>query len=180
MGGNASVSDDSEELEDIVLIDEEQYTARQESRRKGRGLLSLFSKQPAGFEPIQDHDDEGDTPAARPGGTAVQYTCCIWSNCPELLPWLCAAAAMPSTAGSIAGRRWCPEEECNFLSRIFFMYVNSIMRLGASKHLDEDDLWDVARRNECATLSTIYHTQMLRTSTPEKHPYVRLCVFDNL
>lgn len=51
------------------------------------------------------------------------------------------------------------------------MYVNSIMRLGASKHLDEADLWDVAKRNECATLTTIYHTQMLKTSDPQKHPY---------
>lgn len=46
------------------------------------------------------------------------------------------------------------------------------MQLGASKHLDEGDLWDVAKRNECATLATVYHTQMLKTSDPQKHPHV--------
>lgn len=68
MGDDRSVSNASDDLEDIVLIDEEQFLARQEASKKGRGLFSWFSKRPAGFEPIQDHDDDGDTPGARPQG----------------------------------------------------------------------------------------------------------------
>lgn len=72
-----------------------------------------------------------------------------------------------------AGRRWSPEEDSSIISKLFFIYVNSLMRLGASKHLEQDDVWDIAKANETKTVSTIYNTHMLRTADHSKHPYVR-------
>lgn len=72
MVDDRSVSDASDELEDIVLIDEVQYTAQQEARRRGGGLFSWFSKRPDGFQPIQDHDDDEHVQEERPQGKQLK------------------------------------------------------------------------------------------------------------
>ena len=43
--------------------------------------------------------------------------------------------------------RWCPEENANVWSRLFFCYVDSILRLGYSKPLNQEDIWDLAERD---------------------------------
>lgn len=47
----------------------------------------------------------------------------------------------PCTPG--AGR-WCPEENASFLSRLLFLYVGGLVRMGYLKTLHQEDLWDVA------------------------------------
>ncbi len=75
-----------------------------------------------------------------------------------------------SSAGYQARPRYCPEEEAGWLSRTTFWYVNSLMRLGAAKHLDAEDLWDVARQDEAARVTAAFDTQ-LRATASTAHPY---------
>jgi hypothetical protein len=80
---------------------------------------------------------------------------------------------MAHRRSACVGRRWCPEEDASFTSQLFFMYMNSLMRLGSTKHLEASDVWDVARRNVAASLSATYSAQMLKTADPNGHPCVR-------
>lgn len=36
-----------------------------------------------------------------------------------------------------------PEESANIISKLFFTYVNSLIKLGSLKHLEQDDLWEL-------------------------------------
>jgi ABC transporter transmembrane region len=75
------------------------------------------------------------------------------------LPWL-------------SGVRWCPEESCSWFSKLWFLFPNSLMRLGASKTLEPDDLWDLARSNEASGIHAKYEEQLQKTASL-KYPHVR-------
>ena len=52
--------------------------------------------------------------------------------------------------------RWCPEETAGFLSRILFLWVGGLIRLGYGKALDAGDLWDMATVDSAATVSEAF------------------------
>jgi hypothetical protein len=79
-------------------------------------------------------------------------------------------ASAPHLSGQ---QRWCPEETCSLLSKIFFLYPNGLMKLGSEKVLDENDLWDMAHGNEAAGIHAKYAEQLQRTSSL-KYPHVRI------
>ena len=54
------------------------------------------------------------------------------------------------------------------------------MKLGARKHLEQDDLWDVAPRHRAAHLSEQYSAAMRKTARPERFPHVRIYVLCRL
>jgi RNAse (barnase) inhibitor barstar len=71
------------------------------------------------------------------------------------------------------GQRWCPDEQRTFLSSIFFFYINSLMKIGSTKHLELNDLWDVPEQNKATPLFMKFNDVMAKTANPEKYPYVR-------
>ncbi|CAG9462430.1 unnamed protein product [Pedinophyceae sp. YPF-701] len=75
-----------------------------------------------------------------------------------------------------AGRdRWCPEEKANFLSRLTFFYMNSLMALGYCQSLDQEDLWDVASFDAAPALAQEYEGVMGSTAD-EQHPYGKVAL----
>lgn len=74
--------------------------------------------------------------------------------------------------GCCSGQRWCPEEDANPFSFMFFTYVNSLMELGLQKHLVADDLWDLSRRDEAEGLVDDFQRNMEATVEPIKAPQV--------
>jgi len=44
--------------------------------------------------------------------------------------------------------RWCPEESANWWSRLFFCYVDGILKLGYGKPLNQEDIWDLGERDQ--------------------------------
>lgn len=69
--------------------------------------------------------------------------------------------------------RWVPEESANWLSQLFFIYVNSLVRLGSQKHLEQADLWDTAKRDEPERLWASFEHNLRATATSAA-PQVRL------
>jgi hypothetical protein len=64
----------------------------------------------------------------------------------------------PATAlRDVSYRRWCPEEEAGWLSRLFFAFANSLVSKGAKKHLEQQDLWDTAFQVGLSTLISAPH-----------------------
>ena len=51
---------------------------------------------------------------------------------------------------------WCPEETAGFLSRILFLWVGGLIRLGYAKALDAADLWDMASADSAAAVSDMF------------------------
>lgn len=49
--------------------------------------------------------------------------------------------------------QWCPEENANVWSKMFFTYVESILTLGYRKPLENGDLWDMADRDTASKVS---------------------------
>lgn len=74
--------------------------------------------------------------------------------------------------GTSAGK-WCPEEEAGLFSRLFFYYMNGLIELGKTKHLVQEDLWDVADRDEAGTINEKFESQLQRTKDPIHRPQVR-------
>ncbi len=58
------------------------------------------------------------------------------------------AAAVTSKRLKCFSGRWCPEENAKLWSRLFFCYVDSILRLGYSKPLNQEDIWDLGERDK--------------------------------
>ncbi|PRW61038.1 multidrug resistance-associated 1 isoform X8 [Chlorella sorokiniana] len=56
--------------------------------------------------------------------------------------------------------RWCPEENAGFLSRLLFIFVGGLIKLGYRKALDADDLWDVAERDKAADVSKAFQRHL--------------------
>eukprot|EP00210_Caulerpa_lentillifera_P002714 g2594.t1 len=71
--------------------------------------------------------------------------------------------------GTSAGK-WCPEEEAGFLSRFFFTYMNSLIDLGMTKHLVQEDLWDISDRDEAGTINEKFETQLKKTKDEIHRP----------
>lgn len=67
--------------------------------------------------------------------------------------------------------KWCPEENANLWSRFFFTYVDSILRMGFRKPLHQEDLWDLAARDEAPQLSAQFSDCL--NSDPHKGSVVR-------
>ena len=60
-------------------------------------------------------------------------------------------------------------------SSCFYFYANALMKLGARKHLEREDLWDVAPLHQAARLFQQYSAAMHKTARPERFPHVRIC-----
>eukprot|EP00850_Spirogloea_muscicola_P009079 SM000050S17004 [mRNA] locus=s50:312640:321290:- [translate_table: standard] len=48
---------------------------------------------------------------------------------------------------------WCPEEEASFISRVFFSYATSLIRLGNRKVLMIEDLWAVSKQDRAEVVA---------------------------
>ncbi|PNH04685.1 hypothetical protein TSOC_009131 [Tetrabaena socialis] len=66
--------------------------------------------------------------------------------------------------------RWAPEETAGFLSHVFFSYCNGLVRMGYSRPLEHDELWDVAARDDAAAVSGRFQAALASTVDPVKHP----------
>ena len=51
-----------------------------------------------------------------------------------------------------------PEETASWPSQLTFFWVTSLITLGNRKHLDAEDLWDVAEQDKTAALAQKMHT----------------------
>ena len=60
------------------------------------------------------------------------------------------------------------------ISRVLLFYANALMKLGARKHLEQEDLWDVAPQHQAAHLFQQYSAAMRKTARPERFPHVRM------
>ncbi len=69
-------------------------------------------------------------------------------------------------------RRWCPEESAGWLSKLLFVYVDGLIKKGSSKHLEQNDLWDVAHNNEAANVYRGSKAILKESSDPVKAPQV--------
>lgn len=61
---------------------------------------------------------------------------------------------------------WCPEEAAGLLSRLFFCYVDGILRLGSRKALVQEDVWDLASRDQAQNVSAEFDDS--RSSDPHR------------
>ena len=57
-------------------------------------------------------------------------------------------------------RHWCPEEDAGFVSRLFFLWVGSLLSIGTKKNLQHDDLWDVAVQDEAVTVTAAFQRNL--------------------
>ena len=46
-----------------------------------------------------------------------------------------------------AAGRWCPEEEAGFFERYSWSFCNSLVKMGASRPLEPEDVWDLHPRD---------------------------------
>ena len=88
-----------------------------------------------------------------------------------------------------AGEPWCPQERPALLAGLLFSYANSLLKKGSVKHLEQDDLWDVATQHRSAFIYSHFQKSMARTANPNRfphvctsisssyHPRVRCCLF---
>ena len=108
---------------------------------------------------------------------------CLLAGCGECGACRCGCLSHVSTrimprapalhrCGALAGQRWCPEEDCNFISKLFFLFPNGLMELGSRKVLEHSDLWDLTRQNEAGRIHSTYDRQLQRTASL-KYPHVR-------
>ena len=72
----------------------------------------------------------------------------------------------------VAGGKWCPEKNASFLSRQLFMYMDELMKLGSTKHLELEDLWDVEDEDEADAITKQFEDNLHSTRNP-KAVYVR-------
>ncbi|GBF89551.1 canalicular multispecific organic anion transporter [Raphidocelis subcapitata] len=63
--------------------------------------------------------------------------------------------------------RWCPEEGANPLSKALFIFANSLVKMGSSKHLEQADLWDTARRDDPGRVWGGFNAALRATAGPE-------------
>lgn len=56
---------------------------------------------------------------------------------------------------------------------MYYLYVDGLIKKGAGKHLQQDDLWDVARQDEAARVFRHYHNKLQETVDPIAAPQVR-------
>ncbi|MEW5309623.1 MAG: hypothetical protein WDW38_001500 [Sanguina aurantia] len=63
--------------------------------------------------------------------------------------------------------RLCPEEQAGWLSMLFYNYANGLINTGLKKHLEHDDLWDVARWDDAGTVSSVYFANLKATAHPK-------------
>ena len=54
---------------------------------------------------------------------------------------------------AIVGTRWVPEETASWWSHLFFSYCTPLMRLGLSKPLEVEDVWDIPNKHEATVTS---------------------------
>ncbi|KAG9295694.1 hypothetical protein G9A89_001711 [Geosiphon pyriformis] len=62
----------------------------------------------------------------------------------------------------------CPEETANIFSRLTFYWMSSLMKLGHSKYLTMDDLWDLKSSDQSAKLSRKFTIAWERELTKKK------------
>ena len=81
--------------------------------------------------------------------------------------------------------KWCPEEEAGFFSRHFYCYMTSLINLGTRKHLIQEDLWDLADKDETERIAFAFDKNLEKSKDPVMQPQARdtggnclwLCVF---
>ncbi|GMH36556.1 hypothetical protein BSKO_04424 [Bryopsis sp. KO-2023] len=59
--------------------------------------------------------------------------------------------------------RWCPEENAGIVSKLFFLFMDSLMSKGHKKHLDLDDLWDTELQNEAKLVGDVFRKNLEST-----------------
>lgn len=65
-------------------------------------------------------------------------------------------ALLPSSTG---GPPRVPEDEANFFSRLFFLYVGPLIAKGSKKTLDMEDLWGVSAWDQVDELAAAYDAE---------------------
>ncbi|KAK9823545.1 hypothetical protein WJX72_003616 [[Myrmecia] bisecta] len=75
--------------------------------------------------------------------------------------------------GRQAGR-WCPEEDAGWVSRMFFLYVDGLVKLGSQKHLVQEDVWDVAHCNDAPAVARQFAVHLESTVDEVKAPRGRV------
>lgn len=103
-------------------------------------LLDKLAPRSRGFQPLKGTPADGGARGygSSGGGTGVSATA--------------SAAAAEGAASRARTGRWCPEEDASWASRLFFAFVSSLMKMGAGSEMQQEDLWDVARRDEAAVV----------------------------
>ena len=66
--------------------------------------------------------------------------------------------------------RWCPEENAGIFSRLFFSYVDGILRIGKRKPLELPDLWDLLKSDEAAVVSQRFQDCLAASADDLKAP----------
>lgn len=56
------------------------------------------------------------------------------------------------------------------MSRLFFVFVNDLIKLGYRKHLEQADLWDVAHQDEALPVATRFKEELEKTEHPTRSP----------
>ncbi|KAG2450119.1 hypothetical protein HYH02_000222 [Chlamydomonas schloesseri] len=96
------------------------------------------------------------------------------SDDPNAAAFSFADASKPANGGAAAAgasrRAATPEEAAGFLSRVFFSYCNTLVKLGAQRPLEHEDLWDVSEDDEAAAVSGRFQAALAATADPVKHP----------
>ena len=67
--------------------------------------------------------------------------------------------------------QWCPEETASIWSKLFFSYVDSLLKTGYQKPLHQEDIWDLAARDGAAEVSAEFNDCL--TSDPHRGSVVR-------
>jgi len=70
-----------------------------------------------------------------------------------------------------APERNCPEARAGLLSRIFFVFVTGLIKTGARKHLDPEDLWDLPKGDEAKHVYSAFLKHFEDTKADGTHPY---------
>ncbi|KAL7422108.1 hypothetical protein Q5752_002751 [Cryptotrichosporon argae] len=75
----------------------------------------------------------------------------------------------PAEPGAFAGQPL-PQRAANPLSRTFFLWVAPIMRVGYTRPLQPDDLWDLTDDLQCQTNADALEQQFLKRLPPSRRP----------
>ncbi|GFH15646.1 uncharacterized protein HaLaN_11907 [Haematococcus lacustris] len=74
---------------------------------------------------------------------------------------------------SSSSKRFCPEEEANWFSMAYFLYCDGLIKAGKAKHLEQHDLWDIAREDDASGVYARFNKHLQSTVVPGTAPKVR-------
>ncbi|KAJ9526631.1 hypothetical protein QJQ45_017605 [Haematococcus lacustris] len=71
---------------------------------------------------------------------------------------------------SSSSKRFCPEEEANWFSMAYFLYCDGLIKAGKAKHLEQHDLWDIAREDDASGVYARFNKHLQSTVVPGTAP----------